>query len=357
MIDWITAVIPCAHDEPIRDGRVIKITQDGQVAWSVDRRLSIRGSFDSTVTIRSAPWAGMDRIEVSGNLAKFFQGHNLFGTDDLSGLVYEFMCWLSLTHGPQSPRPLVCPTADDIGAWQRGEYLLTRVDIAESYKLRSRSDVLAWLRAAEQTAHLSHRGRGQLVKGSTLYFGKNSRRWSLKLYAKGQEIESHSSDQPALALLPQVRAWADDVLRAEMVIRSQQLKDWGLSSGTAWLPLDGVHGVPFDPVAFFRDRLGAMTMTTTRTLPDEVLESLTSAQRTGYLAWLAGHDLRQAMSRPAFYRLRAKLLPHGIDIATVQPSEDRSNVVPLVRVLEAVPAGIPDWAEGTPLYFEPRRVA
>jgi II/X family phage/plasmid replication protein len=100
-----------------------------------------------------------------------------------------------------------------------------------------------------------------------------------------------------------------------------------------------------------------MTMTTMRTLPDDVFNALTAAQRTAYLAWLAGNDLRHAMSRPAFYRLRAKLLPHGIDIATVQPSEDRSNVVPLVRVLEAVPAGIPDWAIGTPLFYEPRRIA
>jgi hypothetical protein len=32
-------------------------------------------------------------------------------------------------------------------------------------------------------------------------------------------------------------------------------------------------------------------------------------------------------------------------------------VVPLYRVLEAKPVQVPDWATGTPLYFEPRRVA
>jgi II/X family phage/plasmid replication protein len=58
-----------------------------------------------------------------------------------------------------------------------------------------------------------------------------------------------------------------------------------------------------------------------------------------------------------FYRHRAELLPHGIDIATLVPREGVSNVVPLHRVLEAVPVSVPDWAIGTPLYFEPRRVA
>jgi II/X family phage/plasmid replication protein len=99
-----------------------------------------------------------------------------------------------------------------------------------------------------------------------------------------------------------------------------------------------------------------MTMTTTRTLPDEVIETLTAAQHNAYLAWLAGNDLRDSMTRPSFYRLRAKLLVHGIDISTLMP-RDVSNVVPLHRVLEAVPAGVPDWAVGTLLYFEPRRVA
>ncbi len=100
-------------------------------------------------------------------------------------------------------------------------------------------------------------------------------------------------------------------------------------------------------------------MTTTSKLDDDVIQSLTSAQRNGYFAWLAGHDLRQSMSRPAFYKLRKKLLAldvdQRIDIAIVR-SKEPTNVIPLVRILEAKPASIPDWAIGTPLYFEPRIV-
>ena len=47
------------------------------------------------------------------------------------------------------------------------------------------------------------------------------------------------------------------------------------------------------------------------------------------------------------------MLPHGIDIAIRQPHEDRSNVVPLIRVIEAVPVGPPEWAYGTPLLVGP----
>ncbi|WP_283159727.1 phage/plasmid replication protein, II/X family, partial [Xanthomonas axonopodis] len=90
-------------------------------------------------------------------------------------------------------------------------------------------------------------------------------------------------------------------------------------------------------------------MTTARTLPEDVIASLTTGQHKAYLAWAAGNDLRETMSRPSFYRLRSKLLPHGVDIATLMPKEV-SNVVPLYRILEAVPVSVPDWAVGTPLY-------
>lgn len=350
MIDWVSALIPCRHFEPIHNGLFVRTKRDGSTDWESLSRLSVSGSYESAVTIRSAPWAGDDVIELSGNLAKFFQGHNLFGTDDLPGLVFEFMRWLSVNHYGT----LVAPTPENVEAWRTGAYALHRVDVTTSYTLPTRGDVLAWLRAAEQTAYMKHRGRGQLYSGNTLYFGKGSRRWSLKLYAKGPEIEDNAAHQPALADLPHLKAWADNVLRAELTLRGMEMKRLGIDTGTAWLPLDEV---PFDVQSLLQERMGAMTMTTNNMLTDEARNELTSAQRTAYAAWEAGNDLRDLMSKAAFYKLRAKLLPHGIDVATVKASEDRSNVVPLVRVLEAVPAQVPDWAIGTPLYFEPRRVA
>lgn len=98
-----------------------------------------------------------------------------------------------------------------------------------------------------------------------------------------------------------------------------------------------------------------MTMTTTSTLSDTVLDSFRPALRLAFLAWQNGEDLRAQLPHRTFYKYRKELLPHGVDIATLQPKET-SNVVPLVRVLEAVPAQIPEWAYGTPLYFEPPRV-
>ena len=348
MIDWLTLVVPCAHARPITGGQVISITPCGAVEWLCSKRQTVAGSFSTGLQVRTSTHTAdpCTQIEISGNPVKFFQGHNLWGTDDLPALalatIERVASILSLT-----------PTDSDRAYWLAGAVQITRVDCTESFHLRSLAEVLAWLRAAEQTSHLAHRGRGQLVKGSTLYFGKNSRRWSLKLYAKGQEIRAKGHGQDAILSLPSAVEWADRTLRAELTLRSMELKRLGLDQVNSWFP---VEGVPF-PVTgeLLRTHLGAMTMTTTAQLSPDVLDGLRPALRMAYQSWEAGSDLRAILPKPTFYKYRSELLPHGIDIATLVPREV-SNVVPLHRVLEAKPAPVPDWAVGTPLYFEPPRV-
>lgn len=348
MIDWLSLVVPCEHSRFISAGQVLSIKPDGETEWISHKRASVRGSHDATITIRSCSHTAYERthVEISGNPVKWFQGHNLWGTDDLPGLVLELLAAL-VSH----PELGLSPTVEDVAHWAAGEIQITRVDVTSSYHLTNRADVLAWLRAAEQTAHLSHRGRGQLVKGSTLYFGKQSRRWSLKLYSKGQELDARA--QEPVMNLPSARQWADRTLRCELTLRSMELKRLGLDMVTAWLPLDGV---PFEPTDLLRARMKGMTMTTNAALPAAEMETLRPALRMALTAWENGTDLRTALARPTFYRYRKELLGHGIDIAVPQPKEV-SNVRPLVRVLEAVPVGVPDWAEETPLYFQPRRRA
>jgi II/X family phage/plasmid replication protein len=133
-----------------------------------------------------------------------------------------------------------------------------------------------------------------------------------------------------------------------------ELRRIGLDHVRDWFLQDGL---PSEVTAkLLRDVFEGMTMTTTAHLSADVLETLPSNLRAAVAAWEAGNDLRAIYSKSGFYRHRAALLPHGIDIATCMPREV-SNVVPLYRVLEAKPAQVPDWAIGTTLYFEPRLVA
>ena len=80
-------------------------------------------------------------------------------------------------------------------------------------------------------------------------------------------------------------------------------------------------------------------------LSDDVIASLPRKLRTYYKLWLYGEDLRQDMTKPTFYRVRKQLKAYDIDISLVRDVEQvADNVIPLIRVLEAEPVGIPDWA-------------
>ena len=79
--------------------------------------------------------------------------------------------------------------------------------------------------------------------------------------------------------------------------------------------------------------------------------------RMTYELWTRGADVRQFVSDRKYYKDRKVLLSFGIDISIPKPNSDPNiNVVPLKKVLELQPAGIPEWAYGTELVFEPRRI-
>ena len=127
-----------------------------------------------------------------------------------------------------------------------------------------------------------------------------------------------------------------------------QLKDAELQLAANWpRNAEGISQL-------FNGYLKGLNMSDVRRIPAENLDSLTSGCRLAYQTWLEGHDMRQLLNRRTFYLYRSKLLPFGVDIAAVNPKEN-ANVVPLVRVLEAVPMAIPEWAKDTTLYFDPSR--
>lgn len=352
MIDWVTARVPCNHGREITGGAMVSYKDahdfDAGCDWAFTKPLPVVGSHDSNVRIKTSAFFGEEgfgrELRIDGNLVKFFQGHNLFGSCDMVGLVSAFM-----DHLCTIPQLGLHPTDLQRQMWLNGAYEVSRVDVTTMFQLRNLPDVLAWLATAEHSATLNHRGRGQLTKGSTLYFGKHSRRWSLKFYAKGQEVMAKGHElHRDLPLRDQLLAYAQPALRSELTLRAMQLKETELQLASNW-PRDGV-GIS----QLFNGYMKGLNMSDVRRLPAEILDDLPSGCRLAYQSWLEGHDLRSMLAKPTFYRYRSQLLNHGVDISTVNPREV-SNVVPLVRVLEAMPMQIPDWAKGTELLYIPAR--
>lgn len=346
MIDWLTFRARLKQHRPLHGGYVASISIDHDtgeetIDWRSLKRIPVVGSHDRRIHVRSCAQNPLTHIEISGNPAKFFQGHNVFGSEDVVGLtaaMYRAVC----------TRLGMAPSANELYAVDAGAVQITRLDLTRSYDLGSLPRVLSAIRALEHSATLKHRGRGSLINGSTLIFGRGSRRWALLLYAKGQELRVHPLPE-GLASGPLLE-YAARLLRAEIRFQAMELKKRNLHFAAAWMQnvSQEQHGATMEKL-----HIAAAFM-----LDPDVIASLPARLQTTYQLWKDGHDLRAMLSRATFYRYRAELAAHGVDIAVQQPrNRAESNVVPLPLILHGYPAQVPDWAIGTPLYFEPRRTA
>ena len=190
MIDWVTCILPLDHvqgsDGPLWNGSFMSIVPDPEkgemVEWEKLKRLPVEGSHSARINIASATDSeGRPAIWLSGNPAKFLQGHNIFGSDDLHGLVIEMALRVC-----DSLR--IKPSAENLALWVAGVIELFRVDVTYSLGLGNRNRVRSALRSLDATGHLRHRGRGQFYGDAITWGGGSkgkpgSRRWSLTAYA------------------------------------------------------------------------------------------------------------------------------------------------------------------------------
>lgn len=348
MIDWITGKFRLDHFGQISKGRVLKLDDDGSVEWNSPCWRPLVGSHDSSLQVKTVE---VDHVrdgtvlQISGNPVKWFQGHNLFGSNNVHGLCMETIsrvCDMLELH----------PTEDEKHSWHEGDYTLSRIDINQMYSLGSRENVLTFIRDLEQTASTKI-GAG-LFKGTTLYFNGKSRRWQFKAYSKGQEINAKGHKLPAGLSLTELASFADDKLRLEFKYMHLELDRLRLTKGRDWktesVNIDRLHAKYLERISMNEQKLNVIE----EQLPKKLLST--------YLIWKSGQDVRRRLSRNTFYRHRQELLEYGINISKNNPVETAvSNVVPLrpvrpfIHLRDLVPCEIPEWAKGTPLYFEPRK--
>ena len=329
MIDWVTARLPCQNSGDICDGKVIKINADDTaIEWTTQTRLSLTGSHDSSISIRSVT---ENTIEISGNPAKFLQGHTLFGSNDLRLLMWVFFETLLSMYDIG-----LNPTIQDLQAIKEGRYTVSRVDINETWFLKNRSEVMAWIRAAGQKMSMPYRGKG-VFSGDTLYWGKGSKYFYLKCYSKGDEINRKKSNYPDDLRTPKMLEYADKALRLELVLCSKALREWHINMPCDWLP--------DMPKMLLLTHVRSLEMSNNFTLDDDVLDALPTKLRLYYKAWLRGDDLRQDLPARTYYRIRKQLKEYDINIELVRDVDKPvDNVIPLIKILEAEPVGVPDWA-------------
>jgi hypothetical protein len=179
---------------------------------------------------------------------------------------------------------------------------------------------------------------------------QGSRRWTLKLYSKGDEVCSKKKGHglpDEIEHRAELLEYADRALRVELQLRALELVHRGLQLAGAWK-----GGTPMEQLAI---ALEGLQVCETFELPSDVLERLPGRLLGVYEAWHGGHDLRAYYSKATFYRWRRQLLDAcGVDIAVMHEHEEvPANVLPFRRVIEVQAMSVPEWARDTPLYFDP----
>ncbi len=329
MLDWSLVHFPIVHD-PIASGFVLSVNPDGTEEWCSPKRLQAKGSFEKSISIKSIDCGGVGQAShlwCNGNPSKFLQGHNVFGSDDAVSLLYDVFCILVKQFN-------LHPTDEEIYRIKTGDYPLKMFDVNYSFSLPCRSDVLAFIRALEFKAKTRH-GRPSM-KGGTLYFGKNSKRWAIKLYCKAEEILTKTGKLPLELEGQGIEDWVEDKLRIELRLLAKELEELNIKK------LKDLNKNILQKL--FNDYLKRIDMNEQIKLTDKILMEMPNKLRSTYTLWSEGHDLRNMISKSTYYLHRKDLKEFGINIDLRPESTNKTNVVPLVKILEAVPAEIPYWA-------------
>lgn len=338
MIDWFRGSIPFIHT-PLPAGRVLSIEPDGSIEWDCVKSIQVRSSHETSIKIKSSghldEQGRATQLLIDGNLAKFLQGHNIFGSRDLNRLLllaFRRIIEVYADHFGECPG-----LAFTEARIKRGDYLVKMLDINQLYEVGNDASVESWLHAAEMRARSRH-GRSTADKG-TVYLGKNSRRWALKFYNKWRELNAKGKTHQLPVYLRDIglEDFVNGKLRAELRLFSKELEErHGITHGH--------HVTPERIGQLFNDYMGKIDMSQQATLIDEQLLKLPRAVYATYQLWRQGADVRQILVKTTFYRHRQLLAEYGIDISAMHLAPEHNNVVPLVRIIEAKPVAIPQWA-------------
>jgi len=346
MIDWVTAKIPFHAKGYLAGGNVLCLNSDGETEWETLRLMPVMGSYDSRIAIKTSELdenGDTCQILLSGNPVKFLQGHNIFGTNDLINLMLDTVEVISSILGIEQPDSVM-----DVISW--GSYKLSRIDINQMHSVGSRDNALAFLANASQVARTRH--GTAITKGSTVYFNKSSRRWTVKQYYKHDEVmASLAKNKPNWELPDSFRDWLAPMVRTELTLKSRELFDRNLQLARNWVNIDMID--------LFEDYLGRIVMAKQIKTEDLFVEIQKDSKPLAatYQLWLHGHDVRNMLSKPTFYRQRKALLEYGVDISIPCPPDQVATHpdAPDRPVIELVPAVIPDWVYGTPYFYEPKK--
>lgn len=317
MIDWLSATITAPRELSVGydSGRNLKLSPHGEIIRETRSPLAVSDDTDPSYSKNFLVFTPDQKtLYLSGNPVKLLQGHNLFGSSDLNGLYLEAGVFIRSNAG-------LFPSPESYDACEFTKPHYSRIDVTRSYRFDTHREAQEFIRYTAGTARSRH-GAAQLFGSETAYFGKNSRRWSMKIYDKYTEfLKNHQT----LSKNKYVRGiqkffnpnesdlieWSKGVVRFELCLRSLELGVINNQISKDILPdWLSVWSSYFDKIQFN----GNTAMTTDNTLLEA---TLTPSQKAVVELWRSGKDLRSIYPKNTFYRHRRVILTVlGVDISS-----------------------------------------
>lgn len=181
----------------------------------------VRGSYSDQIQIKSID---ENKLLIQGNLFKWLYGHNVTGTTDLITLVSDTVYELTQIYDA------LTPIDDELENIKQGMFKIHRIDLNKAILFEDKKQAQLYLAMIKE--HGTYPRRKKEVQKNGTYFGLKSTRTTLVYYHKGNEIDAHKKQQQRITA--ELKAYADCMVRCEVRLYSQHLRDNNLNYGHVW---------------------------------------------------------------------------------------------------------------------------
>lgn len=295
-------------------------------------------------------------VRIDGNPTKFDPTSNIDGGIHPGGKHPKQAAISFVSVAAQiSKQPLVMPS----------DVVVNRIDLTKHLPVprvsddmrQDQADLLRWLGLAA-----SHRGRAATASSGrenmgTVYLKASSRRWSLKVYSKGNEVRDQVYDDSMVEWFEDEEGnqvpsgkpilWGDlnepwlwGSVRIELTLRYKELVELpevlGYDPAKPGAPksvLDLDEGSLDELWRIYWRRL-RMPKTESMTA-DKLMKTLPRHLRGVYGRWMQGEDFSQTVTRMTLWRYRKALMDYGVNIDNPPQKERPSKAA----------TAFPEWAK------------
>ncbi len=337
MIDDLDFTFNCKHSSIGDILRNIEVSTG--IIRDYRKGIQIANKFGDKLFVKSNNNGECFRVKTCA--AKFLQGHNLFGSNNVIGIAYALV--LEVTKALN-----IDITEKELAAIKRGEFTVNSTDIAWSYRV----DANLIPNIIHEVGNL-WRLQGKNVSNyykESVYFNQHSKVLAFKLYDKERELGNNPL--PAnIAQRDKLLTYAKGLIRAELTLHSRALRNHGLTLGRNWsiVKVKEMMELAITQAAFN----GSLKR---KLMPLEVMR-LKLILRQAYGLWASGIDLNQAYSSQTLRRHRNALLSKGIDIKQPPVKAIRTKKTDIARCFsEDNKCTYPSWAKDHGLIFLPKKV-